>query len=980
MTEERLWRKFLETDEHGKPVPYKSPIVGISRRAFLTALGYTSAAIGLMSCRVPEQKIIPQLRQAPEQTPGVSSWYASTCAGCSAGCGTLVKVRDGRPIKLEGNPEHPVSKGGLCPVAHSLVFGLFDPERLRKPLIGGKEATWKEVDEQVTQRLTPARTGGKIRFLSNSVISPTSRSVIEMFISGNEDAKHIVYEPVSTSAVRTAHKLTHGVDATPMFHFDKAQIVVSFDADFLGTWISPVQFTREYSRARDLKGGQKEMLKHIQFESRMSLTGANADKRIKTSAAEQIESILYLFGILAEKGGKSFSVDPGAIQTRSLSPAMKKQIASVAGELLSHRGSSLVICGSNDTDTQQVVNSINDILGNYGNTIGIDNPTLQAQGNDREFAELIREMNAGEVTALFMLNVNPVYDCYSSEEFAAGLKKVPLKVSFDSSLNETGSLADFVCPDHHSFEAWGDAETLKGTYTFNQPTIAPLFETRAYQESLMRWSGDDRSFYEVLRTFWKENLFPKQAKYAKFEEFWDNSLHDGIFVADSGPTEKRAEFTSNDLDEALSRLGKQEFSDYSLAVYQKTTLRDGRFANSPWLQELPDPITKTAWDNYACLSPGTASKLDLEEGRVVTIKKGSKAVQLPILIQRGQSDDCVAIALGYGRTKAGKAGNEVGANAFPFVSFSEDTFRYSATDISIEPTENRVYLAKTQTAESTLDPAGFKRPLIQEYSLNDFVNGKHEEERAEHQTLWHEHDYPDHKWGMVIDLSACTGCNACVLSCQAENNIPVVGKDEVGRRREMHWLRIDRYYEESGEETKTRFQPLPCMQCDNASCESVCPVLATVHSSEGLNMQVYNRCVGTRYCANNCPYKVRRFNWFQYPHDDPVANLALNPDVTVRSRGVMEKCTFCVQRIEEKKIIARNENRPIADGEIKTACQQSCPADAIVFGDLKDLKSSVNQNKKSGRDYVLLEDLNRNPAVSYLAKVTNSEDVGKEEH
>ena len=811
-----------------------------------------------------------------------------------------------------------------------------------------KKRNGKTIDAQISEKLNSIKqSGGKVRFLSNTIISPTSKALIDKFLSGFEDSKHIVYEPVSTSAISLAHTRTHGKNAIPVFHFDKAKVVVSFDADFLGTWISPVRFTKDYSKSRDLKNGQKEMSKHIQFESRMSLTGANADTRIKISSAEQAEALLFLLKTLVEKGNLSASVNSTSVnsttlQTSTLSPQMIETIEKTADELLAHKGESLVVCGSNDADSQQIVNFINHALGNYGKTIDIDSPPNQAHTSDEEFAGLMREMKNGEVAAIFLLNVNPAYDSYASPEFIEGLRQVPLKISFNPTLDETASLADYNCPNHHSLEAWDDAETVRGTYSFNQPTIAPLFERERIRKALCVG-------VEITEVFMKRCVHFGKKRFLQNKQNLQNLMISGTnlctteFLSQTQMKKKKlqTEFKTDGLEEAITRLKSKEFSGYSLALYQKTSIRDGRFANSPWLQELPDPISKATWDNYACVSPETAKKLNLTEGQIVSIKKENKAIELPVLIQQGQSDDCVAVALGYGRTKAGKAGNNVGANAFPFVEFKGGTFQYQTANVSIEPTSKTTFLAKTQIAES----AG-ERPLVENISLSQYVSGKHQIKHTEFEKLFAEHDYPEHKWGMAIDLAACTGCNSCVLSCQAENNIPVVGKEEVAKTRDMHWLRIDRYYKETPEGTQVDFQPLPCMQCENASCEMVCPVLATVHSTEGLNMQVYNRCVGTRYCANNCAYKVRHFNWFEYPHYDPIANLALNPDVTVRSRGVMEKCTFCVQRIEEKKILARNEGRPIKDGEIQTACQQSCPADAIIFGDMKDLKSMVNAKQE----------------------------------
>ncbi len=964
---EKVWKQFIDEDERGLPVLQSSS--GISRRTFLEAIGYTTAAIALTSCAAPEQKVIPYLKQSPEMTPGVASWYASTCGGCSAGCGVLVKVRDGRPIKVEGNPEHPLNKGGLCPVAHSMVFGLYDAQRVQQPLIGGKAVSWNDVDSRITQKLAEIKaSGGKVRFLSNTIISPSSRSTINKFLSQFKDAKHIIYEPVSNSALRLAHLRTHGVETTPSYRFDQAKIVVSFGADFLGTWISPAAFTRGYSEGRDVNARKGDMLRHIQFESRLSLTGANADKRVKISPTEESAALLLLARLVASKSGASASTPQAiaAFDSGKLSAQTTAAIESCADELVRGRTRSLVVCGSNDVDKHQVVNYINNALDNYGKAILLGSAAQAGQGRDEDFQTLVQEMKDGGIAAVFVLNANPAYDHFAGADFSAAFSKVPLKVSLGPSLDETASQADVVCPTHHFLESWDDAEPVSGVLSLTQPTIAPLFKTRAYQESLMRWSGDNRSYYDALRTEWQTTHLPGQTQFKSFDDFWDKSLHDGVYLPPAADSAVPS-FRNEGLDEAAARLATPIDSEgFTLELYPKVTIRDGRFSNNPWLHEIPDPISKTTWDNYASISPATAAKFNVTEGQVVRLKKNEISVELPVLIQVGQSDDTIAAAVGYGRTKAGTVGNGIGANVFPFVEYSNGTFRYKTGGITLEPTSNAVSFAKTQTADSAEG-----RPLIKEYSLTEFVGGHLHEKSEEQIDLWKPHDFPEHKWGMVVDLNACVGCNACVLSCQAENNIPVVGKDEVHRRREMHWMRIDRYYDESPEGTTTRFQPMTCSQCDNASCETVCPVLATVHSSEGLNMQVYNRCVGTRYCANNCPFKVRRFNWFLYPHDDPIANLALNPDVTVRSRGVMEKCTFCVQRIEEGKIRARNEGRSIKDGEIQTACQQSCPANAITFGDLKDLNSKVSTLRHTKRNYVLLEELNLRQGLTYLGKVRN---------
>ena len=972
---EKLWKQFLDQDADGKSgeLSARSPIAGVSRRTFLEVLGYSTVGLTLSGCRAPQQKIVPYLRQPVEFTPGIASWFASVCAGCSAACGVLVKVRDGRPIKLEGNPDHPLSEGGLCALAHGMVFGLYDPDRLRQPLISSQTANWEQIDQQIVEKLKATKqSGGKVRVLTGPISGPTSLETIQKFIGQFADAKHITYQPVSTDAIRQAHLRSHGTAAIPQYRFDKSKLVVSFGADFLGTWIAPVQFTRGYAKARSLQKGQREMLRHVQFESRMSLTGSNADTRVKVSPAEETQALIYLAKLVTVADGvfaAPIAQFLASFQPTRLNQKTRDAIESAAKDLTDKQAEALVLSGSADVDVQYLVNFINYAVGSYGNTVNLAASSASNQSSDQDMIDLVRQMNAGEISALIVSGVNPAYDYFYNRSFTNGLQKVPLKISLNSSLDETSSLADYVCPQGHFLEAWDDVEPARGIFSVNQPTIAPLFQTRAFQDSLLRWSGESRSFYDILRQTWRDKLFPQQKQYTNFDEFWDQTLQQGVFTPDSARVETLA-FKSDGLNESINRLASSENqSGPSLVLYEKVSIRDGRHANNPWLQELPDPVTKITWDNYATVSSRYAATAGLEEGRVVRITKGGVTIELPVHIQPGQHDDVVAVALGYGRTQAGRAGSHVGANAYPFVAVGDGMFRYWSPGITLEKTATTIEFAQTQIKDSMED-----RPLVRELPLADYAKGKGETE-TEHGSLWSAHDYPEHKWGMAVDLSACVGCNACVISCQGENNIPVVGKDEMRRQREMHWIRIDRYFEGDRENPKTFYQPVMCQQCDNASCESVCPVLATVHSSEGLNMQVYNRCVGTRYCENNCPYKVRRFNWFEYSHAEPVANLALNPDVTVRSRGVMEKCTFCVQRIEEVKIKARNEGRAIADNEIQPACQQSCPASAIVFGDLTDLKGRVAQLKKNGRNYTLLDELNLRPALSYLAKVRNSEEA-----
>jgi molybdopterin-containing oxidoreductase family iron-sulfur binding subunit len=591
-------------------------------------------------------------------------------------------------------------------------------------------------------------------------------------------------------------------------------------------------------------------------------------------------------------------------------------------------------------------------------------------------------MNRDEVHCLILYGVNPAYDCAQSQEFLHGLQKVPLSISFSDRQDETSSHVHAVCPDHHFLEAWGDAEPVESHYSLAQPLIAPLFETRAAQESLLRWIGDGRlDYYAYLREHWREKIFTRQIAIPEFEAFWERSLEDGIVSLPPGHAAQSPGFRGDwrtamltIAEQARQRQHKKE-GGYELHFYESVALRDGRHANNPWLQELPDPISKVTWGNCAAVAPKLADSLGLRDGDVVSLKTDQGQIELPSFIQPGQNDRTISIALGYGRTHAGKAGNNVGVNVYQLTPIVSGFRQYSATHARLAKTGRQEKLASTQSHFSMEG-----RPIVLETTLEELrKEGAKAAEVAALPSLWAEQPQGEHSWGMAIDMNACTGCSACVVACQAENNVPVVGRDQVQRERIMHWIRIDRYYAGPAEEPISVHQPMMCQHCQNAPCETVCPVLATTTSSEGLNQQVYNRCIGTRYCANNCPYKVRRFNWYNYTDNpafdfnmaNPLGRMVLNPDVVVRSRGVMEKCSLCVQRIQLAKNIALQGKRELADGDIQTACQQACPTQAIIFGDLKDPQSRVSQLTGSRRHYQVLEELGVRPNVGYLKKVRN---------
>jgi molybdopterin-containing oxidoreductase family iron-sulfur binding subunit len=982
---------------------------GLSRRDFLKAAGFSFAGTALAGCqRAPVQYAVPYIVPPEEMTPGRSYDYASTCGGCSAGCGLLIKNRDGRPIKLEGNPEHRLTRGGLCAVGQASILGLYDQQRLRHPLQAGQPADWAQIDQAIRLQLDALRKQkGIVRFLTGPSVSPTTRALLQRFLESFANAQHVVHDPRSCSAIPEAHGRTHGIRLLPHYHLDKAEVIISFDADFLGTWISPVEFTSAYQGGRRLEAPAPHLSYHIQFESLLSLTGTKADRRMCVAPVEMGPTMSRLAARVAKKAGVQFP--EGSAEEPAVSATFLDHLADY---LWRHRQRSLILCGSQDVDLQVLGNFLNHLLGNYGTTVDIVQPSYQRDSNDRELEILLQELREGKVGALFVYQSNPVHDLPSGEHISEHIKRVPLVVGLGSRLDETAQLADFVCPNHHYLESWSDAEPVNGLVSLVQPAIAPLGQTRSVLESLATWTGKPRAAYDLVREHWEKEVFPRCIHKAAFQEFWDRTLHDGF--AEVKPRQVNVGNFDMTSIRPVTSANRPPEGTYSLILYSKVGMPEASHAYNPWLHELPDPITKVTWDNYACLSPASATVLGVLDGEMVRLETDQASVmELPVFVQPGMHDQVVAVALGYGsllserfasigppwlqaRPTVGPDGL-VGKNAAPFLTWAGGSLRFARDGVRLTKTGRQQPLASTQgyyqveVPKHLALPGQGIRPIIRETTLAAYhqalasgTNSPATTHQPSSPTTHHapptkvegdlwpaDHATPGPHWGMVIDLNACTGCSACVIACQAENNIPVVGRDEVRRRREMHWLRIDRYYTERDGGTDVAHQPMLCQHCGNAPCETVCPVLATVHSAEGLNEQVYNRCVGTRYCANNCPYKVRRFNWFDYAHDDLLQNLVLNPEVTVRSRGVMEKCTFCVQRIEEAKIEARRQGQPVRDGDLQTACQQSCPAQAIIFGNLNDPTSRVARLAASRRSYQVLGELNVRPSVSYLTLVRN---------
>lgn len=938
-----------------------------SRRDFLKLWGFSIGAAALAaSCKRPVQKAIPFLIRPEEVTPGMAKYFASSYFDGEEYASILVKTRDGRPIKLEPNDRSGFGATGTTARVQASILGLYDDSRFKNATKDKEKISWELIDSEIVEKLTSiSSAGGKIVLLSSTVISPSTNAALNEFLKKYQGSEWITYDVSSQSGMLIANKATFGKAGIPLYQFDKADVIVSFGADFLGTWLSPAEYTAQYSTRRDPRQKNPGMSRHYQYETGMSVTGSNADVRIRIKPSQERIILAALYNTLARRLNASTFVAPG-------SPF---DLDELVDELMAKQGKSLIISGSNDSACQQLVNEINYLLGNYGQTIDFSRQLNIRTGHDDQMARLIHEMQSGEVDALLCYNVNPAYNHPNAEAFVKELSNVGLTISFASHPDETADLVQYVCPDSHFLESWNDAEAKTGFYSLSQPVIPTLFKTRQVQDSLLRWSRDTRDFHSFMQDHWQVNLYGKQDKYSSFDDFWNYSLQDGVFELpmDTGREPEPNHDGLRGIMEATGISGAPD--DIELQVYESVGLGTGRQANNPWLMELPDPVTKLCWDNVAAISPALAAKLGLATGDVVRIED---EVVLPVLIQPGQADDTVSIAGGYGRTISGKVATGVGSNAYPLLRREPKNF---VSSVSIEKTGIIHELAMTQEHHSMEGRAIVRETSLKEYNEDAHAgNELHQHVEEHHTTLYEETKFDGHHWGLAIDLNRCIGCSACAIACQTENNVAVVGKEEVKRRRIMHWIRIDRYFSESPGDPKVYHQPVMCQHCDNAPCENVCPVSATNHSNEGINQMSYNRCIGTKYCINNCPYRVRRFNWFAYVNNQEfdfhqnskLGKMVLNPDVVVRERGVVEKCSFCVQRIQEKKLLAKVEERSLVDGEIKTACQQACPADALVFGDLNDPESKVSRMFKDERNYHLLEELHTLPSVGYLTKVRNT--------
>ena len=1023
--------------------PFREKKQGLARRQFMKLMGASIALSSTACVRRPVQKIIPYNKRPKEVVIGLPNYYASSFFDGRELFAITVKTREGRPLFVQANPSHsPLSPKtlsndksnpenptetsdhpfpyGLSPRGTSQILSLYDPDRIRTPIINSQDPKkrgnslsiprdWESLDKRLIKAIkksldssqqakTNQKTDGQedkkqggVHILTAPIHSPTLRKLLKDFAKKTRAKVHF-WSPVNFSEKLSAEKLCYGTRSRPQYHYDKARLIVSIDADFLGTFDRPMRATGLFSKNRN---PEKPMSRLVSFQTVTSLTSMNADDNHSIKASQQLPLVLAIIHELALVQKKvsiedqliplvqSFAHKPDGANPSSIgfgrlqgSVSMEqKDFKKLVEELWKHRGQSLVLAGGLQTKTkdalslQIAVNYLNELLGNEGKTI--THPLLEDQAHDSDLSDLMTAMEAGQVGTLIINELNPVYNLPSSQNFVKYLSQVDNILVTNNWMDETAIMADLVAPSGHPMENWGDNEFEPGLTAIQQPTIRPLHNTRSFADSLMAWSKSlgtpitrEENFYSLLKSQWTKKL--------KGEKAWMDFLQRGFWSDQSKRQSQRQSFKTSALKKIQVTL---ESSPLELSLYEKVATHDGTMTNVSWIQELPDPVSKIVWDNYLMISPSLAQKKKLKEGHLVEVKTAHHKMELPVYISPGLHPGSVAVAIGYGHKMGGELEKGVGFGVSDFIQgggLPQEHLVHAGFPVEIKKTGKFHPLAQTQ-GHHNMEGRQLALETSEKHYKETGSIGLHKHKVF---SIWKDHKYEGHKWGMAIDLNSCTGCSSCMLACQSENNIPVVGKENVLSGREMHWIRIDRYY--SGNENKSvdsLFQPVTCQHCENAPCETVCPVLATVHSDEGLNDMVYNRCVGTRYCSNNCPYKVRRFNWFYYDshHKKDPLQMALNPDVTVRSRGVMEKCTFCIQRIKSAKNTAKEEGRELKDGEIQTACQSVCPTKAIVFGDLNDKNSQVSQLFKDQRHYSLLEEFNTAPRVRYLAKIRNTD-------
>ncbi len=974
----------------------------ISRKQFLGLLA-ASAAFAATGCTDYRDKgeIVPYTRKPEEITPGVANYYASTCTGCSQACGTLIKTREGRPVKIDGNPDHPINRGKLCAKGQASIISLYDPARLRAPRYGAAstksgDVSWDDADAEVIRHLTETRRNGKSIFLFTSPAqSPTLRNLLTEFAATYPGTRIIPYALLNDESRRRAWEACYGAVPLPVILWGDASVIVSLEADFLGTEGFSIEQSRQFAAGRDIMRSTR-FNRLYTVESGFSLTSANADYRLKLHPSAQTAFVYALLNeiLLRRKAVAVPRALQAAVESHDIGNFCARHgvaqdvVTHLVDDLLASRKKGIVYAGPGlPEETHIAVNVLNDLL---GNTALYSNSTTEAEGlrpaSSREVESAVAGMRAGLAGVVLHFGVNPVYDLPRSFGYAEALKLVPLSVDLAEAESETGQLCTYMLPVNNALESWGDYQVRTGLYSLQQPVIAPLYSTRQREAILLHWMAGQTPFVETLyhaylKNHWETRIFPSLDRAVSFEAFWNASLHDGVV-----PGQASAALHPPLNRTVLAGLAVgEERTTMMLSWNEGPFTGDGRFANNGWLQELPHPVTRVVWDNYAAVSPATATALGVEMHDMLTVETASGSQTLPVFVQAGMADNVVAVSTGYGRWNAGPVGSGVGTDIirlFPGAALNGGRL---IPLVKAHKASGRHELVTTQEHHSLDDTFvkdfHLKRKIIRENTLARHLQDPLwlQREHREYDSISKEVEYHGVKWAMAIDLNKCTGCSACVASCNVENNLPVIGKEQVEKGREMQWIRIDRYFSGTPEDPVSSHQPMLCQHCDNAPCENVCPVVATNHSEDGLNQMVYNRCVGTKYCSNNCPFKVRRFNFYNfrdyfadgYYLQEPVS-LVYNPEVTVRSRGVMEKCTFCVQRIMEARQHATEQGVTFNGAGVRTACEVACPAEAIVFGNMNDPASAVSRYREHDLAYHVLEDLNVRPNVTYLARLRNT--------
>jgi molybdopterin-containing oxidoreductase family iron-sulfur binding subunit len=928
---------------------------GISRRAMLGLMSATLSLSGLAACRRPVEKIVPYVQAPEDMLPGIPLRYATTMPFRGSALGLLVASDEGRPTKIEGNEQHPSTLGSSNVWAQNAIYDLYDPDRSRAVLQAGAEKTWKDfVDYWSTLHAEhEARGGDGLAILLEPSTSPTEARLVAALRARFPHARVVGYSPLGDENQHAGLRVAMGAEVEPVYRLDQARVVLSLDADFLLHDRDSVRLAREFAAGRRDPDGMNRL---YVAESTLTVTGIAADHRLALPSGSIASLTLALATELAKQGVPVQWASPATAEFDA------KWVRAVAADLKAHAGQCLILVGDHQPpEVHAAVAALNGALGNTGKTVVYVPTGDVVRSRTSDLLTLTVDLRAGKIKTLVVLGGNPAYDAPADLDFATVAAKATHRIRLGLHVDETSAAAEWHLPQSHFLENWGDARAIGGPLSIVQPLIEPLFAGRSTIEILaLLESGQEATGYDLVRETWKPLLG------GDFERRWDRTLHDGLLADSAVPT------SSPDVD--LKTIGKlaatvrPRNSALEIVFVPSSTVLDGRTANSAWMQEVPEPVTKLTWDNAALMSKTDADALGLADGDVATLALGDRTMSAAVLVLPGQAAGSVAIALGYGRSAAGRVGNGVGFNAYALRTTKTLGF---ASGLTVAKTAGRHELALTHDHWSTEG-----RDIVREQTVAELKHPHegHGEHHVPLQSPWEERKYEDGpQWAMTIDLSSCIGCNACVVACQSENNIPSVGKDQVTRGREMHWIRIDRYFSGRPEAPESIvFQPVPCMHCENAPCEQVCPVAATMHGESGLNEMVYNRCIGTRYCSNNCPYKVRRFNFYNFTKDTPeTLQMAYNPDVTVRARGVMEKCSYCVQRLTRAERDAKLAGRPMQDGEARTACQQSCPAQAIEFGDMRDPKSRIAAAKASPRRYDLLGELNTKPRTSYLARLRN---------